>query len=145
VTLYADASALVKRYVVEQFSTEVDELIDAADEVISASITRVEAVAAIAKRVREVTLDRDQAAAAVAELNTHWAQVREVIIDAAVIDRACHLAWQHSLRGYDAVQLAAALRIRDIIQAPLTVAAFDQRLRAGCTAEGLTIWPPVLP
>ena len=54
------------------------------------------------------------------------------------------LAWQHDLRGYDAVQLAAALAWQATVQDAdheVVFACFDNTLRRAATAEGLETWP----
>ena len=56
------------------------------------------------------------------------------------------LANTHTLRAYDAVQLAAALKIRQEHQnagfAPVTLISADQALNNAATAEGLTVDDP---
>jgi hypothetical protein len=56
------------------------------------------------------------------------------------------LANAHSLRAYDAVQLAAALKIRqehqDFSFPPVTLISADQALNDAATAEGLTVDDP---
>ena len=50
--LYLDTSALVKRYVMESGSKEVNALIESANTVGSAMLTQVEMASALAKAVR---------------------------------------------------------------------------------------------
>jgi hypothetical protein len=56
------------------------------------------------------------------------------------------LAETHGLRGYDAVQLAAACQINALLimsgLPPLTFVASDHALNAAATAEGLTVDDP---
>jgi hypothetical protein len=56
------------------------------------------------------------------------------------------LANTHALRAYDAVQLAAALEIRQQRQKrgfdPVTLISADQALNDAATAEGLTVDDP---
>jgi uncharacterized protein len=142
VILYADSSGLVKRYVLEQYSTEVNDLIAQADETITAPISRVECVAAIYRHVREGRLDAAGAAMAVAEMNADWPDLREVVMDDSLIQDACDLAARYPLKGYDAVQLAAAVRAQSLAGEPITVLVIDRQLGTACRAEGLTTWPP---
>ena len=58
--------------------------------------------------------------------------------------RAGELAWRHGLRGYDAVQLAAALAWREAAsdaEGEIVFACFDNDLRRAAVAEGLAAWP----
>jgi predicted nucleic acid-binding protein len=56
------------------------------------------------------------------------------------------LATKHALRGYDAVQLAAALEANDERIAneltPLTLVSADDELNTAAQAEGLTVENP---
>ena len=56
------------------------------------------------------------------------------------------LATKHALRGYDAVQLAAALEANDERIAnelsPLALISADDELNAAAKAEGLTVEDP---
>jgi predicted nucleic acid-binding protein len=59
-----------------------------------------------------------------------------VEVDDPLARRAGQLAEAHGLRGYDAVHLAAADRVRD---PDLVVVAGDEALLSAATAEGMTI------
>ena len=54
--------------------------------------------------------------------------------------RAGELAEEHSLRGYDAVNLASALATGDTA----TVISWDQNLRRGAIESGLAVAPPAV-
>ncbi len=66
----------------------------------------------------------------------------------ALFDEAMRLANTHSLRAYDAVQLAAALEInrkeRDAGFAPITLISADRALNDAAQAEGLAVEDPNL-
>ena len=70
--VYLDASALVKHYVVEAGSTEVNQLLVRADVVGTAAISRAEVAAALAKAARMDTLTRDEAEAALQVFRAEW-------------------------------------------------------------------------
>jgi predicted nucleic acid-binding protein len=55
-----------------------------------------------------------------------------------VVRRAGELAERHALRGYDAIQLAAALDFRDA-GADLEFACFDDRLAKAASRERLPL------
>ena len=57
--LYMDSSAIVKQYVAETGSAEIDAAVEKADVVGTASISRAEVVAALRKGVRMGVLARD--------------------------------------------------------------------------------------
>jgi hypothetical protein len=55
------------------------------------------------------------------------------------------LAWEHGLRGYDAVQLASALTWQESVGEQIVLATFDQRLWDAAKRTGLKAWPEELP
>ncbi len=67
-------------------------------------------------------------------------------INALLIERATDLAEKYALRGYDAVQLAAALTANEariaVNALPLILVSADNDLNAAATAEGLAVENP---
>lgn len=143
--LYLDASALVKRYVAEAGSAEVARVIDAARLVSTALISRAEVTAALAKAVRVGFATRKAAAKCLADFEADWPDLIRLEVSEAVVARAASVAWQHGLRGYDAVHLAAALRWQEALGEAVTVATYDRELWRGARASGLAPWPADLP
>ncbi len=135
-TLYLDTSALVKLYVSEVGSASVRAWADAASVIFTARITYTEARAAMAQARRLGVLTPADLRRAVAELDAAWSGFVRVDVNEALVSRAGGLAEEHALRGYDAVQLAAALDAR--LDAPdYLFASFDGDLNAAATREGL--------
>lgn len=141
---FLDSSALVKRYAAETGTVWVKGLIDpaAGNLVLVARITGVETVAALARKRKGKLLSQKDAATA---LNTSRKELAglflTVEVTAALLAAAMDLAEKHALRGFDAVQLAAALeanreRLRRKL-APLTLIAADKELLDAAAAEGL--------
>jgi hypothetical protein len=63
-----------------------------------------------------------------------------------VVARANRLAWEHDLRGFGAVHLAAASLWQEAMGEPVTVATFDRRLWAAAERSGgLVPFPADLP
>ncbi len=60
---------------------------------------------------------------------------------AAVLEAASRLVGVHSLRVYDAVQLASAKATSQAVPECRTVAVFDITLRAAAAAEGFALLP----
>lgn len=74
------------------------------------------------------------------DLNERYDQLDLVEIDGELARRAGELAEAHALRGYDAVHLAAAVRLRD---PELVVVAGDEGLLAAARDEGMATAPLV--
>lgn len=109
---YLDSSAVVKRYVTELGTVWVDNLCDArAGHVIyTVRVSAAEIVAALFRRVRGGSLDPASAQTESAQFKRDLADDYQVVeVTESVVDIAMRLAEQYALRGYDAVQLAAAL------------------------------------
>jgi len=141
VIVYLDASALVKRYVAEAGSAEVAALIDGATVVGTVILSRAEVAAALAKASRMQVLSREGAEAALRVFSDEWAALVRVQMTEVLVARAAALAWQHGLRGYDAVHLAAALFWQDMLGEVVTMATYDRRLWDAAGATGLDVWP----
>ena len=133
---YFDTSAVVPLLVVEAGSTRAAVLWDGADRVVSARLVYPEGRAALALAHRLGRLTARQLRAAVAELDSKYEEFDLVEVDDMLARRAGHLAEAHGLRGYDAVHLAAADRVRD---PDLVVVAGDGALLAAAATEGITI------
>lgn len=140
-TVYLDASALVKLYVAEPGSAEVADLLSRAEAAVTAVITRVEVAAALARAVRLKRVGQAEAARALEAFGADWANLVRVRITEDLTARAASLAWEHGLRGYDAVHLAAALVFSEASGEELLLATYDQKLGEAARKAGLRVWP----
>src|SRR5262249_10854207 len=105
---------MVKRYVAETGTAWVSGLLHptARNSINLARITAVEFVSAITRRVRGGSITPSAMALAMAHFRHDLAhRFRLVPIVPRLLHHAMILAEVHGLRGYDAVQLAAALRV----------------------------------
>jgi predicted nucleic acid-binding protein len=143
--LYLDSSALVKRYVEEPGWREVAEAVERADLVGTVVVSRVEVAAALSKAVRLEALAREEAWKAVQVFREEWPELVSLRITELLISRAETLAWDYGLRGYDAVQLAAASVWQEMMGERVTLSTFDRRLWATARTAGLEGHPADLP
>ncbi len=143
--LYLDASALVKRYVAEPGSSEVGEAIARADLVGTALVSRAEVAAALSRAVRVAALTQEEAAACLQLLREEWPGLMRVQVTELVVARADTLAWEHGLRGYDAVHLAAGSIWQDALGEQVTFSTFDRQLWEAARRVGLALHPADLP
>lgn len=147
--LFADTSALAKVYLDETGSNWLRGILDPARGATAyvARITAVELISAITRRSRSGSLDSAEAVGARAAVRRDvGGHLRVVEITEALVVRAMALAETHALRGYDAVQLAAALELNDRrvagILPALTLLSADAELNAAAVAEGLAVENP---
>ena len=139
--VYLDASALVKRYVAERGSAQVESLIAGARAIGTAVVSRAEVAAALAKAARVGLITREGATKALGAFNADWEHLIRLQLGEPLAARAAALAWEHGLRGYDAVHLATALVWRETLGETVTVATYDRELWRGAQASGLSPWP----
>jgi uncharacterized protein len=143
---YFDTSALAKRYVVEVDSSWVQAVVarQSGQMIYTSVLTQPEIVSALQRRVREGTLEADQAQQLAQRVLEHMAQSYALAtITPPVITQACALLHRHPLRAYDALHLACALAVREAItreqlSGPVFVAA-DDALLAAAAAEGFPV------
>ena len=111
--------------------------VEHAEAVVTARVTYAEARAAFARHRREGGLTAPALRRVVHELDGEWGAYNIVDVTDPVVRRAGVLAERHALRGYDAVQLAAALNVSGpgmdfefaSFDVPLARAAARERLR----------------
>jgi predicted nucleic acid-binding protein len=139
--LYLDTSALVKRYIVEIGSADVNRWIDEARLVATSVIARAEANAAFARAVRTGAVTRSNGEKAVQALATHWPKyVRTLVVENTTI-RAAELAWTLGLRGYDAIHLASAEALQSTLGASIIFVTYDRQLAVSSRQIGFETWP----
>src|SRR6188474_830797 len=112
-TFFFDSSALVKRFAREQGATFVLSLLrpSAKNRLYSARITEVEVCAALVRRQKGNSITASHATKGLRRLRADLRRrFTQVAITEDVIVEASRLAEKHGLRGYDAVQLNAALK-----------------------------------
>jgi predicted nucleic acid-binding protein len=138
--LYLDASSLVKAFLDEPGSDDVEGWVDAAEAVATSRVTYPEAAAALARRRANGTLTAKGIRLSLDDLEASWG--RYLVVDLA--ERlAARLAAKYVLRGFDAVHLAAAVTLRDAVGSDgLAFSSFDRRLAQAAAVEGLIVLEP---
>ena len=137
-SVFADSSALVKRYADETGADEVRAL----PLLVVSALARVEVPAALWRKVRTGQLSAADAAVLSVAFRDDCADPEVMLVVAptvGVLEHAARLVAVHPLRAYDAVQLASALEVRAVDGAVDGFACFDTGLRAAAAAEGLAL------
>ncbi len=129
-TLYADSSALLKRYVDEPDSERAVELLASDDELVTGRHTSVEVRRNLAR-----LLDPSAAAAARSTLVEDLAAFSIVELDAATCELAATIAEQTGVRTLDALHLGAARRLGT----SLTFVTFDVRQAQAARGLGFAV------
>lgn len=145
---FFDSSALVKRYIRENGSARIRSLMApaAAHEIWVALVTGVEVMSALARQ--RPPLSPQRLTRAQASIRGRLQQrFQTILTDSVLVAQAMTLALRHRLRGYDAIQLAAAIEPRTQsavkgLPAPVLVSA-DAELNVAALAEGFTVDDPL--
>ena len=120
---YLDTSALVKRFVSEAGSRQVQALLTRGGPVAAATIAYTELYSGLTRRHREGMLSPLQYRLACRRFEQDWIQ-------------------RHGLRAFDAIHLASALGLQAAANEPVTFVAADQRLLRAAAGERLATVNP---
>jgi predicted nucleic acid-binding protein len=131
VTLYADSSALIKRYVAEEDSDQAEAVLLADPEWVTGRHTLVEVRLALHRRLGEA----ERTVASVA-FDRDWQRTFVVSLDDAVCRRAAELGVATGARSLDALHLAAAERVGG---RTIPIITFDVRLATAARALGFGV------
>jgi uncharacterized protein len=138
---YLDTSALIKRYIQEPGSEALSAAWSSFSIFGSAVIIHVEISAALSKASRLGALDNQGAQLAWQAFLNDWVKLSLVNIGLSVINRASSLAWDHGLRCYDAVHLAAALIWQEAMGETVHLCTFDNQLWKAAQLLDMKVWP----
>jgi predicted nucleic acid-binding protein len=142
---FCDTSAIVKYYVTEPGSRWMWSLIDSGAPVFLVQITIAEMSAALSILRRTSRISRRHRAEYWERFEKDCAQrYRFLPADIETIQAAADLCARHPLKGYDAVQVAAALSLQRALgpRRSLTFVAGDKTVLSAAGAEGLTVDNP---
>lgn len=136
---YWHSSAIVPLLVGESLSDAAADCLRADARIIAWWATPVECVSALARREREGSLTPAGMLQAIKRLEVLRSQWVEVEASNQVRDRSLRLLRIHPLRAADALQLSAALVVRDSAGADLPFVCCDDRLQLAAEKEGLDV------
>ena len=138
-TVFADSSALAKRYLDEPGSEEVRAI---AGRLAVSALALVEVASAIWRKSREGTIEPYEASLLHSDLDADSTHRYAVVAPTArVLGDAAALVARHPLRSLDAIQLSSALAVQRAQPEPVTFATFDRALARVALAERLEVLP----
>jgi uncharacterized protein len=136
VIAYFDTSALTPLLIEEPGSVRAGRVWDVAEHVASVRLIYTEARAALAQAARLERLAPTDLPTAIDALDSLYNQLDLVEVDEFLVRRAGELAQHLALRGYDAIHLAAAERVRHDTS---VLVAGDHELCAAAEALGIAV------
>lgn len=135
--LYLDSSALVKLYINEAYSQEVQTLVQSMDHLCCHSIGYVEVRAALASAERGQRLCAEDYALVVSRFKADWSGISQIEVNSPLLERAADCAEGFALRGYDSVHLAAADKIYRAMADSFMFISFDKQLNRAAHLLGM--------
>lgn len=135
--LFCDTSALIKLYVMEDSSDLMLALAESATTIAVCRIAWAEAMAALARRLRENPADTEGINVVRTRLRNDWHSYAIVEVTQPLVELAGDYADTFALRGYDSVQLAAARTLQKSTSETLRFACFDTRLQKAAMVLGV--------
>lgn len=106
-TVYLDTSDLIKLYIREAGSDDIQALVDQADYVVTSVLAYPEVRATLARRRRKRLMTAAELTRVVAQFEADWARLVVLACGEPIAVEAGRLAEVHALRGADAVHLAS--------------------------------------
>ena len=134
---YLDTSALVKRFVSEAGSSEVQSLLTGGEPIAAATIAYAELYSGLTRRHREGFLSQLQYRLACQRFERDWMALVKVELGIEILGSARSLIQRHSLRAFDDIHLASALGLQAAANEPVTFVAADLRLLRAAAGERL--------
>ncbi len=136
---YLDTSALLKLFLPDEEGADITQRVwEAADRIVTSSITYLEARAALAAAARAKRLSAGAHESAKEHLSTVLGQVDTIELSNALARSAGDVAEVHALRAADALHLTSAL---EASVDPLVLLTWDRTLARAAITEGLSVVP----
>ncbi len=142
--IYADSSAIVKRYYEEPGSQRVRESWRRSDRVFTSGVAYAEVLAALARKCRDGGVSAAQFRRLADAFESEWPAYDHILVDAATSAHVRRLVTRHALRGFDAIHLSAALWLQGELEEDVEFWVSDERLRAAAAREHLEVIDPEL-
>jgi predicted nucleic acid-binding protein len=140
--IYADSSVIVKRYYQEPGSHRVRESWARSERVFTSRVAYAEVHAALARKRRDGGISAAQLRTIGDAFESEWPAYDQILIDRATSANVRRLVLRHTLRGFDAIHLSAALWLQEQFGESVEFWVSDERLIVAAGKERLTVVNP---
>jgi uncharacterized protein len=140
--IYADSSALVKRYVREDGSARLEEALSSSDIVATSKLAFPELLSAFSRKRRSRELSEKSFRGAVRRLEDDWKDLLVVDFHDDLLPLIKLLIEKYALRGADSVHLSSALWLSESSRMSVVFSASDVQLLKAAQAEKFDIFNP---
>jgi uncharacterized protein len=135
--VYLDTSSLVKLYIEEEGSSQVDGLVKSSEVAATSIVAYAEARAAFARRYREKSFTPAEHDRIKTYFDKDWSSYLIMSLSGDMIRFAGDLAEKHVLRGFDSIHLASALTLGRELSISIVFSCFDDNLQKAYRLEDL--------
>jgi hypothetical protein len=137
--LFFDTSALIKRYISETGSDNVDALFNKADRIFVSAVTKIEAFSTIKRLHKEKAISNEAYQNLIAEIGYDFQHFTVFPLSKFVEDVALSLIDKYQLKTLDSIQLASLLNQKELVNQFIVS---DSRLKNAATSENLQLIDP---
>ena len=138
--LFFDTSALIKKYIIEDGSKKVDELMNKAESIIVSVITEIEVYSTFKRLLIEKAINEIDYKTLLNEFDIDYPYFTHIIFDNLITSNAKLLIDKYQLKTLDSIQLGTALLLKDEIDYFIVC---DSKLVKAGKKEGLKIINPI--
>lgn len=135
---YFDSSALVKRYVEEKGSNDIDGFWARASRVFTASLSYAEIYSAFYRLFRDGSVSKKNLSILIGEFETDWKSLVIIEFGEDIRRKVPQVIAKSVLRGADLVHMACMVYVRER-QIPIEMVTFDLRMRHCADDIGIPI------
>ncbi len=141
---YLDASAWVKRHYKETGTKTIQTLFESGVALGSASLGLIEVIATLTRKHKAGQFTPEGFRRAIEDVKQDWVALTQVELDDEAVERAQTTAQSFALRGGDAIHLASALILRELLaeKDEIVFVTSDKELKAAAIASGLAVLDP---
>lgn len=142
---FLDASAVVRLYLDENSSGELRSFFNSLKSTVISSITLVETISAIAKKLRMGELSGDTYQDIFTTFSRDWGKYKRIWLSRSILERAMYFPKLYNLKAGDSIQLACAESLQSTSNERIQFISFDDQLNSAAGKLGLTVWEPPKP
>ena len=140
--IYFDSSALVKRYIEEAGSKEVNKLLRVSTKAVTSRLAYPEMLSAIMRRHRAGDIATSDCERIKREFRIEWGGFTIIEIHSELFNIIDKIIEKHTLRGADCIHLSTALWLHQVTKQDVLFAASDAELLKAAQAEKLKTCNP---
>ena len=140
--IYFDSSAIVKRYMEEAGSDNVNKMVNESSIIATSKLTYPEIVSAFTRKRRAGDISKDNYVKALNEFEKEWDYFFVIQFHDEFFSTIKKLIERHSLRAADSIHLASALWLKQSVKENITFVASDVILLNAARTEKLSVANP---